>query len=162
VRFVGIDKCERCFNVALSWYGEQFSDLVKKRSKDPKFAEEWKEADEVCTMLEQGEDLKKVFPNSAVVRTIKRTGIQTSQKYHFLTVKEYKKVFKTAVKIRREMLAEVQDEENLRTLKGIIVKPTLNDGLESYRKVKFFSETVWLVDECLAPKHRPSHDQSTH
>jgi hypothetical protein len=151
-----MDKCERCFNIGLSFPDRLFKDLVDKKAKDPKLQAEWDEADEVVAMLEEGEQCHKLWPNPTVVRTVKRTGMRLEHQYAFLTAKEYKKVFKTETKLRKDQLVSVEDEQNLKTLKGILITRKKNDGLEQYRRCTLFSDTVWLLDECLVPEHRNS------
>ena len=39
----------------------------------------------------------------------------------------------------------------MKKLNGVIIRPRANDGLEGFRKVTLFSETLWYLDEHLAP-----------
>ncbi len=154
-RFVATNKCERCWSIALTWAGEDFESLVEKKAHgDQRFSTQWKEADETVGLIETGESADKLFTNPIVVRSMRRSGIKTEGKYAFLTVKEYRSHYKLDPKLMKEDIVEVWDEENLKKLKGVVVKPSPQDRLKGYRRVTLWSETVWLIDEHVVPSHR--------
>jgi hypothetical protein len=143
--------------MALTWAGEDFSTLLIKKDKgDPKILEQWKETDEALSLIEAGEPPTKLFANPTVVKGHRRSGIKCESTYHFLTVKEYRRAFKFDPKLMGEQLVSVWDQENLRKIQGILVKPFPGDGFEEYRKVTLWSETTWEIDETIVPEHRSS------
>ncbi len=56
-----------------------------------------------------------MFPNPTEVKTKRGTGMKTSCKYYFMTVKEFQRHFKLDPKLKKEVIVEIMDEGNIGT-----------------------------------------------
>lgn len=139
------DKCQRCYRICLSWYNESFEDLCKKRSSDSSFRREFDKADGVLSALEDGEAPNWDHPMS--VRTTKRTGMKLEAPYYFMSVSEFTRKYKVEPKHAGLKVVTIDAEDGCKQIQGILFK--WSPGAERYRKITFFTETTWSMEETL-------------
>ena len=138
------EKCQRCVKVAKSWYGTAFDRLCKRKETDPGFRGEWDEAQTVLESIEQGEALPS-WHMPAGVHTMMKTGYRMEATYYFMTSSEFVRRYSMEPKVANIKVVALRSEEGTKSMHGILFKGC--PGAEAYRKVVFFSETVWYVDE---------------
>jgi hypothetical protein len=138
------DKCIRCYKKASSWFGVPWDDVCEM-SKAPEHQKSFEEAEASLKALEKGEDVK--FCTPMTVATRKKTGYRMEAAYSFPTQSQFKARFKHDPKNLGCKIQTLTAEDGLTELKGVILKFT--PSMPTWRRVTFYSDTLWMVDEQL-------------
>ena len=149
IKFVGVDKCERCWTISLSWYGKDFGFLCKLRRESSTFRAEWDEADANYSKKLSSAGMQFSVPMG--VSTFQRSGMRVEATYYFCTIAQFRKYFSFDPKNLGLRISSISNEEGTKELKGIIFKPSdrMAISLDVFRKVTIFNETAWSLDEHL-------------
>ncbi len=146
---VDVDKCERCFEIAKSWYGKPWSVLTKLYAESATFRAEWAEA------LKNKEAEIRNWQANLGVNAMKRTGCQLEMLYFFLTISEFIKKYSLEPKSIGYKTTKLLDEFGVQELTGCLVKPTQGECMFQYRLVRLFSEQSWnMHEQLLMPQDR--------
>ena len=148
-KFVGVDKCEKCWTISLSWYGKDFGFLCKLRRESATFRAEWEEAEANYSKKLSSTGLQ--FPVSMGVSTFQRSGMRVEATYYFCTVAQFRKYFSLDPKNLGLKISNLSNEQGTQELKGVLFKPSdgMSVSLDFFRKVTLFNETVFSLDEHL-------------
>ena len=145
------DKCIPCYHVAGAYYGKTFEWLVKQAAASVSFRKEWDSAMSKYMELiaENPAAFAEHFKTVADVRLGMRAGMRLECYYWFLRLAEFIGRFKYTPEVLGVKTFVIKDEQGIKDLRGVLIRPTADEPLHLYRVVSFFSETAWGVDELM-------------
>lgn len=105
------------------------------------------------------------FDTCADVNIREKAGFKLEQKYWLLRISEFTKLFKYVPKALGMKISVFKDEQGIKDLKGVVVKPSPHLPLHKYRVITFYSMTEWEIAEniCSGSKRlRDTQPQETY
>ena len=154
-----MDTCMKCFHISQAFYGTSWETICKKFLNNKSFQADWKAA------VVRYDDLVLADPSTfsgfdtlANVNVGISAGVTLSIKYWFLRLAEFLSLFKFLPKVLGFRVSIFKDEQGLKDLKGIVVRPTANVQLHRYRVITFHSSSQWEIDDMICCGRRRLRD----
>jgi hypothetical protein len=147
VEFVDQDKCVRCYDIARSWFNKDVAGLASEMQKTPKIKSQVQEAASNWDRKQSGEEI--AFGSNVSVHTTQRTGMKVESWFWAMPLGQFQQRYALdPVKMKSAVVVPVEDEFTRKQISVVLVRPSQKDPINlTYRKVFFFSDTYWYMDE---------------
>ena len=143
-----VDQCLACYHIALAFFGKTWEWLVKKSNADKKFTLEWAAAEaKYKELVAENPEAFKGYDVSADVNLADYAGWKLKVIYWLLRRAEFVKLTDFEPKALGLKVVTFRDEQGIKDIKGVLVRPARNDPIHLYRIVEMHSGCQWSLTE---------------